>query len=204
MHKNTVKKTRSKPGLRPSETADRTALSRAITCVESSRPEDQTTAQALRDSLAPFSGQADRIGVTGPPGVGKSTFLEALGLSLVEQGHKIAVLAVDPSSSRTGGSILGDKTRMPRLSQTKKAFVRPSPSSGALGGVTVRTDQAIALCEAAGYNPIFVETVGVGQSEAYAADMTDCLILILAPGGGGQSSGAEKGPYGARGSAGGE
>ena len=153
-------------------------MARAITRIESTREADRDLGQAILDVLIPESGNAIRVGVTGPPGVGKSTFIEALGLLLVERGKRVAVLAVDPSSPVTGGSILGDKTRMERLSVRPEAFIRPSPSGGSLGGVAHRTREAMLLCEAAGYDVILIETVGIGQSEVSVASMVDFLSLI--------------------------
>ena len=150
---------------------DRTAIGRAITLVESTLPAHRTDAAALLEELLPHSGDAHRVGVTGVPGVGKSTFIEALGLRLTGAGHKVAVLAVDPSSSRTGGSILGDKTRMAQLAVDPDAFIRPSPSAGTLGGVTRATREAMIVLEAAGYDVVLVETVGVGQSETVVYGM---------------------------------
>ena len=170
---------------------NRTALARAITLVESSRVEDRPAARALLADLPERT--ALRIGLSGTPGVGKSTFIEAFGLMLVEAGHRVAVLAVDPSSARSGGSILGDKTRMERLSRHPAAFIRPSPSQSTLGGVARRTREAIRLCEAAGHDIVLVETVGVGQSETMVADMTDLFVLLLAPGGGDELQGVKRG-----------
>lgn len=160
---------------------DRRALAKAITLVESTRLADRAAAEALLALARPHAGHALRIGVSGPPGVGKSTFIEALGMHLVEQGRRVAVLAVDPSSGTTGGSILGDKTRMDRLSMHDLAFIRPSPSSGSLGGLAGRTREAMLLCEAAGFDVILVETVGVGQSETDVADCTDLFVLLQQP-----------------------
>jgi LAO/AO transport system kinase len=176
---------------------DRRALARAITLVESSRADHRAAAQDLLGLLAtqpPSAGrQALRIGLSGTPGVGKSTFIEALGLSLTAQKMRVAVLAVDPSSARTGGSILGDKTRMELLSRDPLAFIRPSPSQTQLGGVARRTREAITLCEAAGFDIILVETVGVGQSETTVAAMTDIFVLLLAPAGGDELQGVKRG-----------
>jgi LAO/AO transport system kinase len=160
---------------------ERRALAKAITLVESTRPDHQRQAADVLSALMPHSGRALRIGITGVPGVGKSTFIEALGLYLIAQGHRVAVLAVDPSSSIGGGSILGDKTRMEALSRESGAFIRPSPSAGALGGVAAKTRETMLLCEAAGYDVVIVETVGVGQSETLVAGMTDCFVLLLLP-----------------------
>ncbi len=172
---------------------ERAALARAITLTESSRPDHQGLAQDLLHRLLPDTGRAKRIGITGVPGVGKSTFIEALGTMLTAQGHKVAVLAVDPSSSRTGGSILGDKTRMTRLAADPHAFVRPSPSSGTLGGVARATREAGLFCEAAGYDVILVETVGVGQSETTVAGMVDLFLVLMLPGAGDELQGIKKG-----------
>lgn len=172
---------------------DRTVLARAITLVESTKAEHQTQAQALLQELLPYTGGALRLGITGVPGVGKSTTIDQLGMNLVEAGHKVAVLAVDPTSRRTGGSILGDKTRMNRLAQTPNAFIRPSPTSGTLGGVTRKTRETMALCEAAGFDVIIVETVGVGQSETAVADMVDFFLVLLLAGGGDDLQGIKKG-----------
>src|ERR671931_391898 len=164
--------------------ADRRILSRAITLVESRRPDHRELAQRLLVELLPHAGNAHRVGITGVPGVGKSTFIDALGSLLTGMGHRVAVLAVDPSSSRTGGSILGDKTRMEQLVRSPAAFIRPSPTGGTLGGVARRTREAMLLCEAAGFDVVFVETVGVGQSEVAVDAMVDLFLLLLAPGGG--------------------
>ena len=171
----------------------RRALAKAITLVESVKPEHQSRAQALLDHLLPATGKAFRVGITGVPGVGKSTFIEAFGLHLIEQGHRVAVLAVDPSSSVTGGSILGDKTRMEQLSQRDEAFIRPSPSSGSLGGVAEKTREALLLCEAAGFDIVIVETVGVGQSETAVAGMTDVFVLLQLPNAGDDLQAIKKG-----------
>jgi len=152
---------------------DRGLLSRTITLTESSRPDHREKAQDILQRLLPRTGKAIRLGVSGVPGVGKSTFIEALGMKLINSGHRVAVLAIDPSSSRSGGSILGDKTRMPALALETEAYIRPSPTSGTLGGVTRVTRESMLLCEAAGYDVILVETVGVGQSETVVADMVD-------------------------------
>ena len=172
---------------------DRTMLARAITLIESQRPEHQEQAQAVLQELLPHAGHAQRIGVTGVPGVGKSTFIDAFGMLLVEAGHKVAVLAVDPSSTRTGGSILGDKTRMARLAVAPTAYIRPSPSSGTLGGVAGMTRETILLCEAAGFDVILVETVGVGQSETVVAGMVDLFLALMLPGAGDELQGIKKG-----------
>ena len=173
--------------------ADRRALARAITLVESTRADHREQAQALLADLAGHGRQALRIGMSGTPGVGKSTFIESFGSMLAEQGLKIAVLAVDPSSTRTGGSILGDKTRMERLSRHPNAFIRPSPSQTHLGGVARRTREAVALCEAAGFDVVLIETVGVGQSETVVAELSDVFVLLLAPAGGDELQGVKRG-----------
>jgi LAO/AO transport system kinase len=172
---------------------DRAALARAITLVESRKAEHQAQARQLVQKLLPFTGAAMRVGITGVPGVGKSTTIDTLGANLVAAGHKVAVLAVDPSSSRTGGSILGDKTRMARLSVERNAFIRPSPSSGTLGGVAAKTRETMLLCEAAGFDVILVETVGIGQSETAVADMTDFFLVLMLPGAGDELQGIKKG-----------
>jgi LAO/AO transport system kinase len=171
---------------------DRRALARAITLVESARSDHRAEALALLDALRPGP-QALRIGLSGTPGVGKSTFIETFGLMLTGQGLKVAVLAVDPSSARSGGSILGDKTRMERLSRDPLAFIRPSPSQSQLGGVARRTREAVALCEAAGFDFVLIETVGVGQSETMVADLSDLFLLLLAPAGGDELQGVKRG-----------
>lgn len=173
--------------------ADRRALARAITLVESTRPDHRIQATALLDTLAGHGREALRIGLSGTPGVGKSTFIEAFGMALCEQGMRVAVLAVDPSSTRTGGSILGDKTRMDRLARHPNAFIRPSPSQTHLGGVARRTREAVALCEAAGFDVILIETVGVGQSETVVAELCDVFLLLLAPAGGDELQGVKRG-----------
>jgi len=172
---------------------ERSALARAITLVESSRESDRARAQAMLQRLLPRTGKAMRLGISGVPGVGKSTFIEALGLRLVDAGHRVAVLAIDPSSSVTGGSILGDKTRMNALSLREEAYIRPSPTSGHLGGVTRMTRESILLCEAAGFDVVLVETVGVGQSETVVADMVDCYLVLMLPGAGDELQGIKKG-----------
>jgi len=172
---------------------DRRALAKAITLVESTRTDHREAAEALLTELLPETGNSIRIGVTGVPGVGKSTFIEAFGRHVIEDGHRIAVLAVDPSSKRSGGSILGDKTRMETLSKDPAAFIRPSPTAGSLGGVARRTREATLLCEAAGFDVILVETVGVGQSETAVADMVDMFLLLLLPGGGDELQGLKRG-----------
>ncbi len=171
----------------------RRALARAITLAESTRPDHRAAAEALLAELLAESGKSIRVGISGIPGAGKSTFIEAFGWHLIEQGHKVAVLAVDPSSPRSGGSLLGDKTRMERLSRDERAFIRPTPTGGSLGGVARRTRDAILLCEAAGFDVILVETVGVGQSEFAVADMVDMFLLLLVPGGGDELQGLKKG-----------
>lgn len=171
----------------------RTALARGITLVESSRADHQEIAQKLLAELLPETGKAVRLGLSGAPGVGKSTFTEAFGQYLTAQGHKVAVLAIDPSSARTGGSILGDKTRMELLARNPDAFIRPSPSGGTLGGVARRTREAMLLTEAAGYDVVIIETVGVGQSETAVADMVDMFVLLLSPGGGDELQGIKRG-----------
>jgi LAO/AO transport system kinase len=172
---------------------DRTAVGRAITLVESSRRDHQALAQEVLHRLLPHSGGAHRVGITGVPGAGKSTFIEALGGNLTGAGHRVAVLAVDPTSSRTGGSILGDKTRMPRLSVDPAAFIRPSPTSGTLGGVTRSTRESIVVVEAAGYDVVLVETVGVGQSETLVAGMVDVFMVLMIPNAGDELQGIKKG-----------
>ncbi len=172
---------------------ERRALAQAITLAESTRPEHRTETERLLQSLLPDSGKAFRLGLSGPPGVGKSTFIEAFGLHLLERGHRVAVLAVDPSSQVTGGSILGDKTRMERLSRDERAFIRPSPAGRTLGGVARRTREALLLVEAAGFDLAIVETVGVGQSETAVADLVDCFCLLLPPAGGDELQGIKKG-----------
>ena len=172
---------------------DRALLGRAITLVESNRAQHQEQAQELLQRLLPHTGSAVRLGITGVPGVGKSTFIESLGVFLAERGHRPAVLAVDPSSSVSGGSILGDKTRMNRLSVHPKAFIRPSPAAGSLGGVARKTRESMLLCEAAGYDVVLVETVGVGQSEIVVAEMVDSVLLLLLPGAGDELQGIKRG-----------
>jgi LAO/AO transport system kinase len=167
--------------LGPPGPAQRRAVAKTITLLESTRADHRRRADALLNELLPRSGGALRLGISGVPGVGKSTFIEALGLSLIERGHRVAVLAVDPSSSVSGGSILGDKTRMERLSVDERAYIRPSPSSGTLGGVAEKTREAMLVCEAAGHDIVIVETVGVGQSETAVAGMTDCFVLLQLP-----------------------
>jgi len=172
---------------------ERSALARAITLVESRRADHQALARALLQRLMPRTGGALRLGITGVPGAGKSTTIEAFGCNLTAMGHQVAVLAVDPSSTRHGGSILGDKTRMERLASDPAAFIRPSPSGGELGGVARKTREAILLCEAAGFDIVIVETVGVGQSETVVSDMVDLFMAILIPGGGDELQGIKKG-----------
>ena len=172
---------------------DRRALARGITLVESTRSDDRDAADALLTEVMPHTGRAIRVGISGSPGAGKSTLIEALGLHVVDAGHRVAVLAVDPSSSRTGGSILGDKTRMEQLSRHPAAFVRPSPAGTTLGGVARRTREAMLLCEASGFDVVMVETVGVGQSETAVADMVDCFVLLIAPAGGDELQGIKRG-----------
>ena len=173
-------------------TGDRRALARAITLVESARTDHRAEALALLNALRPGP-EALRIGLSGTPGVGKSTFIEAFGLMLTAEGLKVAVLAVDPSSARSGGSILGDKTRMEHLSRDPLAFIRPSPSQTQLGGVARRTREAVALCEAAGFDVVLIETVGVGQSETVVAELSDIFLLLLAPAGGDELQGVKRG-----------
>jgi LAO/AO transport system kinase len=172
---------------------DRRALAQAITLVESRRDDHRALAESLVERLLPATGRSIRIGISGVPGVGKSTFIEAFGLSLIARGHRVAVLAVDPSSRLTGGSILGDKTRMTELARAERAFIRPSPTGGTLGGVARRTRESILLCEAAGFDVILVETVGVGQSEIAVADLVDIFCLLLLPSAGDELQGIKKG-----------
>ncbi len=172
---------------------DRRSLSRAITAVESDRPEDEPIALELLDRCLPASGRSVRLGISGPPGVGKSTLIDALGLRLVERGARPSVLAIDPSSQKTHGSVLGDKTRMARLAAHPAAFIRPSPSRGESGGLAPRTREAMLLCEAAGFDHVLVETVGVGQSELAVADLVDCLVVLVAPGAGDELQGMKRG-----------
>ena len=172
---------------------NRRALAKAITLVESSRPQDREAAQALLNELLPHTGKSLRVGVTGVPGVGKSTFIESFGQHVIAKGHKVAVLAVDPSSPMAGGSILGDKTRMENLSRDPSAFIRPSPAGKALGGVALKTRESMLLCEAAGFDVVLVETVGVGQSEHQVGSMVDFFLILLLPGGGDELQGIKKG-----------
>jgi LAO/AO transport system kinase len=181
------------PFLRGIRAGERAMLARAITLVESKRLDHQKSARALVQSLLPHTGAARRVGITGAPGVGKSTTIDALGSHLTARGHKVAVLAVDPSSARTGGSILGDKTRMAQLSADPRAFIRPSPAAGTLGGVAAKTRETMLICEAAGYDVILVETVGTGQSETAVADMTDFFLALMLPGAGDELQGLKKG-----------
>jgi len=172
---------------------DRRAIARAITLLESTRADRSELGHAVLEELVPKTGGAVRVGVTGPPGVGKSTFIEVLGIHLLERGYTVAVLAVDPSSPVTGGSILGDKTRMERLAQQERAFIRPSPSGGSLGGVANRTREAMLVCEAAGFDVILVETVGIGQSEVAVRSMVDFFLVLVQPGAGDELQGIKKG-----------
>jgi LAO/AO transport system kinase len=172
---------------------NRGIVAKTITLIESSLPSHQNIAKTIVDALLPHTGKAVRIGITGVPGVGKSTYIESFGLQLVEQGHRVAVLAVDPSSSKSGGSIMGDKTRMEKLSLAQQAFIRPSPSGGTLGGVTRRTRETMIICEAAGFDVIIVETVGVGQSETTVASMVDFFLVLMLAGAGDELQGIKKG-----------
>ena len=173
--------------------SERRSIAKTITLLESTRADHRVRADALLNALLPRTGQAMRLGISGVPGVGKSTFIEALGLALIERGHRVAVLAIDPSSSINGGSILGDKTRMERLSVHPSAYIRPSPASGTLGGVAEKTREAMLVCEAAGYDVVMVETVGVGQSETAVAGMTDMFILLQLPNAGDDLQAIKKG-----------
>ena len=172
---------------------ERRALARAITLAESTRPDHRADAEALLAAVLPHTGGSVRIGISGAPGAGKSTFIEALGLHVIAQGHRVAVLAVDPSSTRSGGSILGDKTRMEELTRSPAAFVRPSPTGGTLGGVARRTREVLLLCEAAGFDVVLVETVGVGQSEVAVSAMVDLFLVLVAPGAGDELQGIKRG-----------
>jgi len=180
-------------GLDALRKGDRRALARAITLVESTRVADREKAESLLSELLPQAGKAIRLGISGAPGAGKSTFIEAFGTYLTSRGHKVAVLAVDPSSRRSGGSILGDKTRMEKLARDPHAFIRPSPAGTTLGGVARRTREAILLAEAAGFDVVIVETVGVGQSETAVSEMVDIFVLLLSPGGGDDLQGIKRG-----------
>ena len=172
---------------------ERRALAQAITLIESTRDDHRTDAEELLEAVMPRTGGSVRLGATGAPGVGKSTFIEALGLHVIGAGHRVAVLAVDPTSKLSGGSILGDKTRMERLAREPGAFIRPSPAGPTLGGVARRSREAMLVCEAAGYDVVIVETVGVGQSETAVADMVDMFLLLIAPGGGDDLQGIKRG-----------
>ena len=179
--------------LRGDAAVQRRAIAKAITLLESTRADHRAQADELLTSLLPHTGKAFRLGISGVPGVGKSTFIEVLGLYLIEQGHRVAVLTIDPSSSVSGGSILGDKTRMEKLSVREEAYIRPSPSSGTLGGVAKKTREAMLVCEAAGYDVVIVETVGVGQSETAVANMTDMFVLMQLPNAGDDLQAIKKG-----------
>ena len=172
---------------------DVVVLARALTLVESENSKHRELAEQLLTRLLPHTGKSIRVGITGSPGVGKSTFVEALGLYLTSKGHRVAVLAVDPSSGISGGSILGDKTRMHQLAAHPQAYIRPAPSAGTLGGVACRTRESLLVCEAAGYDVVLVETVGVGQSETMVADMTDCFLALMQPGAGDELQGIKRG-----------
>jgi LAO/AO transport system kinase len=183
-----------KPGLTHEvASGDRRALARAITLVESTKASDRDTAEALLTALLPRTGKSVRLGISGAPGAGKSTFIEAFGQYLTGEGHKVAVLAIDPSSRRSGGSILGDKTRMEKLARDPNAFIRPSPAGTTLGGVARRTREAMLLAEASGFDVVMVETVGVGQSETAVSDMVDLFVLLVSPGGGDDLQGIKRG-----------
>jgi len=188
---------KSTPGLEDLAKAvcagDRVALGRAMTLVESAKPEDQVRAQTLLEALLPDTGKSIRIGISGVPGAGKSTLIDQLGINLIAAGHRVAVLAVDPTSSRTGGSILGDKTRMGRLASEPNAFIRPSPAGTSLGGVTKTTRETISLAEAAGFDVVLVETVGVGQSETAVSNMVDVFVVVAIPGAGDELQGIKRG-----------
>jgi LAO/AO transport system kinase len=179
--------------VQPAQELDRRALAKALTLIESTREDHREQAQALLTTALPHTGGSLRIGISGTPGVGKSTFIERFGLLLCDLGLQVAVLAVDPSSSRHGGSILGDKTRMPGLAVHQRAFIRPSPSGGTLGGVARRTQESILVCESFGFDVVLVETVGVGQSEIAVAQMTDVFVLLMAPAGGDELQGVKRG-----------
>ncbi len=172
---------------------DRKVLAKTITLIESSLPAHQKLVTTVLDHLLPYTGEAIRLGITGVPGSGKSTFIENLGIKLVENGHRLAILAVDPSSAKSGGSILGDKTRMEKLSAHESAFIRPSPSGGSLGGVSRKTRESMLICEAAGYDVIIVETVGVGQSEVSVASMVDFFLVLILAGAGDELQGIKRG-----------
>ena len=193
MNANSSEPRKTKASATKLVSGDRRALAKAITLVESRRAKDQTEATALVNAMLPHAGRAIRVGLSGAPGVGKSTFIEALGTWLIGQGRRVAVLAVDPSSRRSGGSILGDKTRMVKLAQQPHAFIRPSPAGATLGGVARRTREAMLLVEAAGFDVVLVETVGVGQSETAVADMVDMFIVLVSPGGGDELQGIKRG-----------
>jgi LAO/AO transport system kinase len=181
------------PGFEALIAGQRRALAKAITLIESKLPVHREEARTLLDAVLPHTGNSIRIGISGVPGVGKSTFIESLGCRLIQKGHRVAVLAVDPSSPLTGGSILGDKTRMEQLSQSDQAFIRPSPSSGSLGGVAEKTRETMLLCEAAGHDVVLVETVGVGQSEFEVAAMVDFFLVLMLPNAGDELQGIKKG-----------
>ena len=172
---------------------DRRLLSKTITLIESAHPDHQQLARSIVDEMLPYTGKAIRLGITGVPGVGKSTFIESLGMSLVSDGHRVAVLAVDPSSSRSGGSVMADKTRMEKLAVEENAFIRPSPSGGTLGGVARKTRETMLMCEAAGFDVIIVETVGVGQSETTVASMVDFFLVLMLAGAGDELQGIKRG-----------
>ena len=188
----TVRKVKD-TGIAALRSGDRRALARAITLVESTKTADRAKAEQLLSVALPYSGEAIRLGISGAPGAGKSTFIEAFGTYLTGQGHRVAVLAIDPSSRRSGGSILGDKTRMEKLSRDPNAFIRPSPAGTTLGGVARRTREAMLLAEAAGYSVVIVETVGVGQSETAVSEMVDIFTLLMSPGGGDDLQGIKRG-----------